>query len=589
MVKTRSMKTAVALMCGAVMCFPGTAPANEPRFGSVEHDVRVTVDRPEVKGGSLTFSGQVLGTVSSGMVVLRHRQEGRWRPVAVSDFRDRNYTIGYANVGGRYRVTMSDSTGQSPVASPVIEVEATERAEPLEWVVALGDSYMSGEGASYAGYGPKKGNNHPWYQSSDEWWVSAFGSGLEQTYPGDYSTQPLAQPALAHLGDLERESYSIRVTGELCHRSRSALMYWNKPDHPAMNLACSSAVADTNPQRGKPGIDFYDRGNLQGQALMLQNFAKKVRAKGDTVKYVLLSIGGNDIGFSSIVKDCLKRYLSPGLACSRRNSGSEAQQAYDSGRGLKPAQRAVAQAGRNIVEALRREGIQPGSYTIAVQTYPMAVPPSDEFEKDFGGNSGGGRQGIGGCGFTDSDLDFFNGDFGKLLRQRIIEGADEITYRNPGVKVVVVDASRSVDGHQLCSKQVDYPKRDSWGTNSMTPDWNEKGVGATGSWITPVIVGCIGKDNAVTCGESDNPATLYPRLWEAVGGAGDFRSQRWDAAITELKQLPVHPNYWGQRALATCHEQALSDAAAVGKVVECVPRAGSLNKFGRPQMKTVVD
>lgn len=572
-----------ATLCAALVGFPAAAEAEE-RDVEQDRDARVTLQTPEVRGNTLSLSGRVPG-VNTGMLALHHREEGfRWRRVASSDVKNGEYAVAYPNIAGKYRVSVTAEGGFSG-ESRVVEVQGVKRSEPLEWVVALGDSYMSGEGASYAGYGPQGGNRHKPLTSDDDWWITAFGSGLEQTYPGDWpANQPLAQPALAHLSVWEREAYGIRLTGTRCHRSRSAGMYWNAPDFPAMNLACSGAVVSTKPDLGKPGIDFHRGDGLKGQALMLQEFAQGVKRKGDSIGTVLLSIGGNDIGFSSIVEDCLKRYMNPVKpACSRTRAASEAQKAYRNGEGLQDARNAVAVAGSNIVEALRRAGFEPGSYTIQVQTYPMAVPPSQQFEKDFGGNSGYGRQGVGGCGFTDADLDFFNGEFGDLLRRRTIEGARSITSRNPGTKVTVMDATDAFRGHELCSSKVDYPKKSSWGTNTMTPDWYERGSGLTGSWVSPVIISCVGTTDK--CSEDEDPAKLYPRLWEAVDGAGAFRSPRWMLALEELKQLAMHPSHWGQRQLAACHDRTSSQSSSAWKIVKCVPGGTALDEFGRPQVR----
>ena len=48
-----------------------------------------------------------------------------------------------------------------------------------------------------------------------------------------------------------------------------------------MNLACSGAKTSTftTAKRFKPGLDFYNSGGTQGQALMLQDFAASHNVK----------------------------------------------------------------------------------------------------------------------------------------------------------------------------------------------------------------------------------------------------------------------------------------------------------------------
>ena len=73
-----------------------------------------------------------------------------------------------------------------------------------------------------------------------------------------------------------------------------------------MNLACSGAKTYTfsEGETFKPGLDFYNSGGKEGQALMLQHFAA-----AHNVKLVAVSIGGNNFNFASIVQDCVEDWL----------------------------------------------------------------------------------------------------------------------------------------------------------------------------------------------------------------------------------------------------------------------------------------
>ena len=72
------------------------------------------------------------------------------------------------------------------------------------------------------------------------------------------------------------------------------------------NLACSGAktYSFSEGEKWKPGLDFYNSGGKEGQALMLQNFAK-----GHDVKLVAVSIGGNNFNFASVVQTCVEDFL----------------------------------------------------------------------------------------------------------------------------------------------------------------------------------------------------------------------------------------------------------------------------------------
>ena len=610
-----------AILAGSLMAPPVLALADPGDSRGDSPEVTVSVDTRTNDAGVTTFSGDVSDGPGRGMVYLQERTarqgEPDWRTVLTSDFTPDGYQLRYPADEGVYRVSVPLETwynttgwydrehgeaygGPASAASKRVRIEADSGADSgRRWVVGLGDSYMSGDGASYAGYGPWCGNHHdnvlPWkdckkYDQDDRWWISAFGSSLKQTYPGDYA-QPIAQPGLGN----DAGKYSVDLSGVKCHRSSSALMFWNRPDYAGMNFACSGAVVDTRLSSGKPGIDFVEEqtqkyGRIVGQALQLQRFAQQVQSKGDSVSVVSLSIGGNDVGFADIVSDCVKRFLVPTqAACWKKDSGSEARKAYNDGNGLTKAKDAVLTAGRNIVKALDTAGARRGDYTIAVQSPPIGLPPASEFESDFGGDSGYGRQGIGGCGFTDGDLNFFNGDFGKLLRKRMIEGASALKKEFPDVKFTVVDATKAVSGHQLCSKQVSYPATRKDGNNTLTPAWYGDWGGQRGTWMTPIIVTCMGFDWGPVCTKDTSPAVLFPTLWRAVDGSGAYRSPEWVDGVDQLKQLPAHPNFWGQRALATCHSAAATDPAAVGKVMACSPGRNGLDAYGRPAMKVEVD
>ena len=107
---------------------------------------------------------------------------------------------------------------------------------------------------------------------------------------------------------VERLLRQRRGTGETiegCHRSKSAEVYIGAGVS-GKNFACSGAKTSTFTSEGlfKPGLDFYNSGGHEGQALMLQHFAAT-----HNVKLVAISIGGNNFNFAGIVQDCLEDWL----------------------------------------------------------------------------------------------------------------------------------------------------------------------------------------------------------------------------------------------------------------------------------------
>ena len=136
-------------------------------------------------------------------------------------------------------------------------------------MVSVGDSYISGEAGRWAG------------NSSDPAQTDALGDA-------------------AYLDAGQSES----TVG--CHRSSSAEIRIGQAQ--ALNLACSGAKTATSWNSSgdfKPGLDFYsDAAGNTGQALALQNFASANR-----VRMVVVSVGGNDLGFAGIIATCVSKFM----------------------------------------------------------------------------------------------------------------------------------------------------------------------------------------------------------------------------------------------------------------------------------------
>ena len=139
------------------------------------------------------------------------------------------------------------------------------------WTVSLGDSYISGEAGRWAGNTNGSSSN-----------IDALGS-------------------TAYYDNEAGNGESISG----CHRSKAAEVFIGNGVN-GKNLACSGAKTSTFTEGStfKPGIDFYNSGGKEGQALMLQHFAA-----AHNVKLVAVSIGGNNFNFASIVQTCVEDWL----------------------------------------------------------------------------------------------------------------------------------------------------------------------------------------------------------------------------------------------------------------------------------------
>jgi hypothetical protein len=537
-------------------------------------------------GTNLTIKFKVRSK-SSGLNGLATLHKGN--KVAGHTWHEKGGAVTAPHKKGKYRLKVSVS-GQKTLKSQKFSVpKPLASTDALTWVVGMGDSYMSGEGASFAGYGPRNGLK----DLSGNWWINAYGGSLQKTYPGDFK-RPIDQ-----VGYPKRDSNrDLPANGKLCHRSGSASMYWNTPAFAAVNLACSGALSRTTP--GKPGIDFDG-----GQATELQTFAEAL-PKGDSIKYIQVSIGGNDIGFDKIVTECVTDYLTSLIKKScAKDTGSKLNQVIDNN--AQEANDAVVRSGNNIIKAMSDAGFDPSTYTIVVTSYPIGVPSKENFEPAFNGKTFTlwPRQRIGGCGLTDSDLDMIKNTMGPILRNATVKGASRLANLNTTANIRVINATDAAKDHELCGKNVvsknsqgqvtstTYPKIGTPGKNSGTtaktgPAWSGQSMnGKDGGWISPVIV-CLQLPLMIkwTC----DPTTQYPTLMKTLTCLQTATSPSGnDCDSTPSKNAqgtPLHPNYWLQRALATCH--ATSKSTAKNVITACTPNPNKkVDSFGRPQMSLV--
>jgi len=230
----------------------GATPATPATDKKVSGDAEVKITQVKSKKGGLRIAGKVVGVEDKKANVYleykkpkkkKKKSKKKWRIVVRSSTNNKGkFTLRYDHRKGKYRVkaifpspspTPSPKPPKPTPATPVTPPKPAPAPSPergLNWVIAMGDSYMSGEGAPYAGYGPQTNSSGAYV---DKWWTQS--SSLKEVFPGDYS-QPIAQPGLT---DQQRRQYDSPLYGWLCHRSGTASMYWGDHTIAALNLACS--------------------------------------------------------------------------------------------------------------------------------------------------------------------------------------------------------------------------------------------------------------------------------------------------------------------------------------------------------------
>ena len=360
------------------------------------------------------------------------------------------------------------------------------------WVVTVGDSYISGEAGRWAGN-----------SNSSSSYADALGS---TAYYDNGSSETINR----------------------CHRSKSAEAYLGGGLN-GLNLACSGAKTATFTDGNgyfKPGLDFYNSGGQQGQALMLQSFAAT-----HNVAMVAVSIGGNDFNFGSIVQSCVSDFLaSPSWWKDYCNDDSSVTANFTSAN-VAAVRARIATAYQNVRTAMRNAGYADGQWTMLVQNYPSPLPNGAGFRYS---ESGYTRQNTGGCGFWNADANWANATALPTINNAVTGAITDAGIANSRT----LNLAAAFNGRRLCENTVGL--------------YEEKGLT---SWTQATAVDKTEWINQI-------------RTVSTVSGP-------------YFVQESLHPNYWAQLALRSCVRQAWN-AGAPRSGACTIAGTGLLN--GEPRM-----
>ena len=356
-------------------------------------------------------------------------------------------------------------------AAPLVPVPAARADGPgvgTPYVVSVGDSYISGEAGRWAG-------------SSNV--SSSYADALGST------------------------AYWDTPTGEStarCHRSKAAEVFIGAGTL-GKNLACSGArtTTDASGTYFKPGLDFYDDGAGRiGQAKALQQFASS-----NNVKMVVVSIGGNDFNFGSVVQTCVQDFLtSPTWAKDYCRDDSSVTSNFTSAN-VAAVRSRIATALGNVRTAMRNAGYADSAWTMLVQTYPSPLPNGSGIRYSEGGYS---RQSTGGCGFWNGDADWANATALPTINSTVTGAISTAGLTN----AKVLDLSSAFNGRRLCESTVGLYEE-----KGLT-SWTQAGAVDKTEWINQI---------------------------RTVSTAG---------SSPYYVQESLHPNYWAQLATRSCVRHA---------------------------------
>lgn len=265
-------------------------------------------------------------------------------------------------------------------------------------VVSLGDSYISGEAGRWKGNSLTNSGNRT---GTDRAWVSG------STYD-------------------PRKVYAATAGG--CHRSDSAeVKSAGAIADVAINLACSGATSQNVFRASNGGVAF------KGEAPQADQLAAV--AASNNVKVIALSIGGNDLGFADIIKDCAYDFILWNSYCYD-DQQEGVNQKIDG---------VMADVGKSVDEVravMRGAGYTDSSYRIVLQSYPSPIPRGAENRYT---QSDWSRLNTGGCPFWNRDSDW--------ARDSLVP---QIAGRLKGVAaakgVQFLDLRDMLQGREVCAK-----------------------------------------------------------------------------------------------------------------------------------------
>jgi hypothetical protein len=286
---------------------------------------------------------------------------------------------------------------------------AGQPSTPPRWVVTLGDSYISGAGARWA---------------------------------GNTTVAPRRVDALGTDAYLDSQRGPERQPG--CHRAQESIANLDYADVLGRNLACSGATLRSRWQGAtfRPGLDSYsDHAGHLGQVAALRRFAE-----AHEVTAVVVSIGGNDFGFASVLTRCVAAFvLTVGSQPQHCSNDPDVLSQFDRQR-VQAVGKQISAALKRVSAGMERAGYRPEDFRLLALTYPSPVPPGQDMRYP---ETLQARYGTGGCPLFSADATW------AATALEAINTAVSSGVRRSGLpNVSLLDMSRAFVGHRLCERGV---------------------------------------------------------------------------------------------------------------------------------------
>jgi hypothetical protein len=248
---------------------------------------------------------------------------------------------------------------------------------------------------------------------------------------------------------------------------------------------------------------------------------------------VVVSIGGNDFNFGSIVQSCVADWASsPTWAKDYCRDDSSVTANFTSAN-ITAKTAAIKSAFLNLRTAMTNSGYSATAWTLLVQDYMSPLPRGSGIRYS---ESGYTRQDTGGCGFWNGDADWANDTALPTINAAVKNAVSQTGMTN----AKVLGLQSTFTGRRLCESTVGLLEE------KGLASWQSTGAVDKTEWINQIrtVSTCCGSNYYI--------------------------------------QESLHPNYWGQLALRSCVRQAYN--AGVPRSGTCRIAGTGKNAQGEPLM-----
>jgi hypothetical protein len=254
------------------------------------------------------------------------------------------------------------------------------------------------------------------------------------------------------------QAYWDTPTGEsiaACHRAKGAGI--NVPGTHAINLACSGARTTSmwstsllDYGQYKPGIDEgivnpATGARMPGQLTMLAQVARSA-----PVGTIVMSIGGNDMGFGDVMTACIAAFSRP-WPFEARCQDDPAVRSRLSAESMATVERKVEQALIRVHATMRAAGYANGSWQIIIQGFPKLIAEDSRYADTYAD-----RVYAGGCPVHSADVAWLNARLPMIATMR---AAAQRASAATGQPVHVVDLTNVFAGRELCARGAEHVDR----------------------------------------------------------------------------------------------------------------------------------